>query len=260
MLAALSQVTWGRVLGKCSAQYPLFSNVRRFVTSGNGKNDNSSKPGDEGEEEEEEDEFGLSGFDMDVSDEGELDATLKEISESSTPVTQELASDLVERIVQSASRSLTETTAPRSGILHTVTKHTVAVMRASRISTNTVEAAVVAGHDYPIVRKVTGIVDIARLGLSKPAEEVLKQVAGPRVRDGIVKISSTQYPSKAENELHVVSLIDRLVSGAKYAVGDSLDASPLESWGDVLAEVERQAEDEIAEAGDVSQLLGEQKI
>lgn len=259
MLALLSLRTWRRVLRTPAGEYPLSFNMRTISTSGSGNKSNGSDQNKGGQEDEEEDQFGLSGFDMDVSADDELDATLKEVTESSADVTPELASELVQKMVESATRSLAESAAPKADILPAITRHTVAVMRASRIATNSVQAATAESMDYPIVKKVTGHVNIANLQLSRPAEEALKTIAGPRLRDSIVKISSEKYPSKAENQLHIVSQIDRLVAAAKHAVGDYVDIRPLESWSDIVGEVELQAADEIIEAGNVSLLLGEHK-
>ena len=234
--------------------------VRSFATDGkDGTDDDSDKKSPEKEEEIDEDEFGIEGFELDedLGDE-ELSKVLEKVADGQE-VSEDLASDLVERMVKATTTRLAERNDARTNILSALTPHTLSVLRASRITTNKVIEA--GGYHDPNVlnKKVTAELHIDQLGLSRPAQAALEYLAGPRLREGYVKISCHKYPSMQENRTRIVTQMDRLVAAAKEAVGESVDQTPLESWDAVRKEVEIQAKDDIEEAGDLGYVVGEAK-
>lgn len=267
MLSAVALYTCGRVWCSAAQRHVRTSYSRAFSTPGKGGSGDEGKDADEPgddinsdkEEEEEEDEFGLSGFDIKFDEAEDLESKLEDLTEATEEVTPELASKLVAKMVESASRSLTEKSPAKGDVISAITPHTISVLRASRISTNAVQASGSDMYRYPITNKVSAQINIEDLGLSRSAEEALKYLSGPRVRGDVVKFSANKFPSQAENHAYAVSLIDRLVVAAKSAVGETVDSTALETWEDVVEEVKRQAGEEVVEAGSVSLLLGESK-
>lgn len=189
--------------------------------------------------------------------EGQADASA---SDSDDPMsTAELTSDLVSRMVSHLSR---DDQLSQVDILPHVSPHTIAVLRAARICTNSVVASTAAASDsmYPINRRVVAHLDIAALGLSPPATEAVRLLAGHQRlqhRGRFVKVSCDKFPTKVENRTYVVSRLHSLVKQAKLAVGEEVDETPLENWDEVVADVEQQAADEVREAGSVQNLLGQ---
>lgn len=230
------------------------------TSSGNGNDRSGDNPRHPVGTNEVEDEFELEGFSADVEEEEEEEVTLEDLESSQAETTPELASELVAKMVESATRSRAAAAATKADILSAISPHTISVLRASRIAVNAVQAAGSEQYVYPITKKVTAKVNLPDLNLSKPAEEVLKSIAGPRVHGSVVKFSSEKFPSQAENQAHIVSQIDRLVAAAKLAVGEAVDTTPLGGWDEITAEVETQAASEISEAGGVSLLLMDQQL
>lgn len=232
--------------------------------SSKGKNDDSNE-GDEqhnhkdDEYDEEEDQFGLSGLELDDIDGEDPEAALNELSGAGEDVTPELASEMVARMVKTASRSLTGKVFAKGDILSAISPHTISVLRASRVATNSIHAALSDVLVPPITKKVVAQISIAELNLTKPAEEALKYLAGPRLYGDVIRFSANRFPSRTENQTFIVSQLDRLVLAAKTAVGDTADTTPLESWEEVVEEVKRQAAEDILEAGGLSLLVGEPK-
>lgn len=178
--------------------------------------------------------------------------------------TAELTSDLVNRMVSHLTR---DDQLSQGDILPHVSPHTIAVLRAARICTNSVMASLAAASTssdamYPINRRVVAHLDIDALDLSPPASEAVRLLAGPqRMQQGgrFVKVSCDKFPTKVENRTYIVSRLHALVKQAKLAVGEEVDETPLNNWEDVVAQVEQQAEDEVREAGSVQNLLGLQQ-
>lgn len=262
MLAAVARYTAKR--SWTSPPRHNFSSTPWRSFSSTGKNDNSGKDdeksnNEDSEHDEEEDQFGLSGFELDNIEDEDPDATLNDLVDADEEITPELASEVVARMVKKAARSLTDKTPAKGVILTAISPHTISVLRASRIATNSVQAALSDIYVPPITKKVVAQINIAELNLTKPAEEVIKYLAGPRLHGNAIKLSANRFPSRAENQTFIVSQLDRLVLAAKTAVGDMADTTPLESWEEIVEEVHRQAAEDILEAGGLSLLLGEQK-
>lgn len=209
----------------------------------------------------EDDDFGMDDFVTTVHEEDEnldVEAMLNNLQDK-PDATPEIASELVARMVDATARALEKKTSVHGNVLSAFTPHTISVLRASRICTNTVHASLSSMIKYPIEKRVTAELYLDKLDLSAPAREVLLQLSGPRVRENgaWVKLSCDKFPTKEENRAYIVTKLDLLVSAAKNAVGQSVNLAPLETWDDVVREVERQATDEIEEAGSVQRVLGE---
>lgn len=237
--------------------------IRSFATDGNGKDENGDnsddKPPKQQEEEIDEDEFGMEGFELDEDiDDEELSQVLEKVADGQE-VSEELASDLVERMVKAATTRLAERNDSRTNILSALTPHTLFVLRASRITTNRVIEAGSYYTPHILDNKVTAELHIDQLELSRPAQAALEYLAGPRLREGYVKISCNKYPSMQENRARIVTQMDKLVAAAKEAVGENVDQTPLETWDAVRNEVEIQAKEDIEEAGDLGYVIGEAK-
>lgn len=191
--------------------------------------------------------------------EGQADASATDADDPMA--TAELTSDLVSRMVSHLSR---DDQLSQIDILPYVSPHTITVLRAVRICTNSVVASTAAASDsmYPINRRVVAHLDIAALGLSPPASEAVRLLAGHQRLQGrgmFVKVSCDKFPTKVENRTYIVSRLHSLVKQAKLAVGEEVDETPLKNWEEVVARVEQQAADEVREAGSVQNLLGQQQ-
>lgn len=230
---------------------------RRDMSAG-GKEGSGSSPSKEGGDDDNENDFAMDDFGAPDELDDDIDTTLKKLEDNDEDVTPELASDLVARMVEATTRKFNERN-DMGIIISNITPHTISALRASRISTNEIRAAGSELYSLPIEKKVTAELHIDLLNLSKSAREALELLAGPRLCGSYVKISCSQYPSKEENRAHIISQIDRLVSAAKVSVGEEVELTPLENWEDVAGEVEKQASDEVKEAGSLSLLLGEAK-
>lgn len=262
MLATVARHTAKRSWAS-TAQHSLYNEPLRSLSSA-GRNDDSNKGNGQhnnkdDEYDEEDDQFGLSGFELDDIEDDDAEAALNDLSEAGEDITPELASEMVARMVKTASRSLADKVLAKGDILSAISPHTISVLRASRISTNSVQAALSNIYVPPITKKVVAQINIPELNLTKPAEEALKYLAGPRLHGDVIKFSANKFPSRAENQTFIVSQLDRLVLAAKTAVGDIADTAPLESWEEVVEEVKRQAAEDILEAGGLSLLIGEPK-
>lgn len=201
--------------------------------------------------------FGLEDFvTHDISEDTSVEEIVEKLDDKE--LTPELATDVVARMVDAQTRSLQARTSISGKVLASITPHTVSVLRASRISTNTVHASGTGFERYPIERRVTATLSVPQLALSEPARHALLILSGPRLRDDdcSIYISCDRYPSKEENHAYVVTRLHRLVLEAKAAVGESVDLTPLDGWDDVVREVQRQATKEVEEAGGVYQALG----
>lgn len=207
----------------------------------------------------EDDAFGLSSFDLGDMDDADLDASLQDEPVTDESLTPELASEMVQRMVKSAARSLLDQSPRKGEILTAITPHTISVLRASRICTNSIYAALSDVHVLPITKKVNTVLHVSELKLSNPAVEALKQLAGPRVHGEEIRFSANKFPSREENQALIVSQLDRLVREAKNSVGEEVDLRRLESWDEIKEEVTRQAGEDIIEAGGLSLLIGEPK-
>ncbi|PXF46366.1 hypothetical protein BWQ96_03865 [Gracilariopsis chorda] len=223
------------------------------VGKGTGKEEDSSDIIDESEEE-----FGIDGFEiLNEIEEEDVEATLEKVQTEEEDITPELASELVARMVEATTRRMSERTS--ASLLSCITPHTITCLRASRISTNTIQAAGSDLFKHPIEKKVTAEINIDSLNLSRPARAALEILSGPRLRDNLVHIGCNRFPSLEENRAHIVTQIDRLVAGAKTAVGENLDLRPLHSWDEIRREVNEIASEEVHEAGGIHFVLGETK-
>lgn len=207
------------------------------------------------------DEFGMEDFLTTVADENDkpdMEMMLNDMQDKQE-TTPEIASELVARMVDATARALEKQRSVHGNVLSALTPHTISVMRASRICTNVIHASNSSMMEYPIEKRVTAELHVNRLDLSLPAREALVQLSGPRVRDNgaWIKLSCDKFPTKEENRAYIVTRLHLLVSAAKNAVGESVNLTPLETWDDVVREVERQAADEIGEGGSVQRVLGE---
>lgn len=232
--------------------------------SGDKDKNDESMPGDKEEKaagplSEADDEFGMDDF-LTTHEEEEMDleTSLTELEEKEE-VTPEIASDLVNRMVNATARNLEKRMSVRESVLPSITPHTISVLRASRICTNVVHASSSDAVPYPIEKRVTAELHVDRLGLSASACAALLELSGPRVRENgtWIKLSCDKFPTKEENRAYIVSRLHLLVSAAQNAVGQSVDLTPLNTWDDVVREVERQAAEEIDEAGSVQRVLGD---
>ena len=160
-------------------------------------------------------------------------------------VTPEMASELVERMVAAASATAAAAESAAYGVGGVVTPHTVAVLRAARFTTNEVLSPGAVQDDYPLNRKVTATLDVAQLGLSPPAREALRGIAGSRYKDDRVGIGCVRFRSSEENLTSAVATLEHLVRAAKQAVGEQVDETVLSDWTQVEAEVRKQCGDEV---------------
>lgn len=237
---------------------PYFIQSRSFSTGGKRDDDSSKSKHDQTPQNEDDTAFGLDGFlhNVDIEEEDSTNVTIEDLTDSED-VTPELASDLVSRMVSASARSFAERNSIDGQILNAITPHTVSVLRASRICTNQVFAASSETYVYPIEKRVTAELLPERLNLSAPALEALRILSGPRDHGDYIKLSFDRYPTKEENRAFIVTKLDRLVSAAKLAVGDTVNTTPLNSWEEVTQEVQRQAVEELAEAGSLEKVLGQ---
>lgn len=231
----------------------MLSTDGKNLGNGSGKEHEASTSPEDSEEQ-----FGIDGFEIleEVEDE-DIEATLQKVQTEEEDITPELASDLVARMVEATTRRMNERTS--ASLLSCITPHTIACLRATRISTNTIQAA---GSDllkHPIEKKVTADIDVDALNLSRPARMALEILSGPRLRDNLVHIGCNRFPSLEENRAHIVTQIDRLVAGAKTAVGEELDLKPLHTWDEIRQTVNQVASEEVKEAGGIHFVLGETK-
>lgn len=213
-------------------------------------------------EKDEEDEFGMDNFLVHEEEEEEIvpiEDTMKQIEDKE--VTPEIANDLVNRMVDATARSLERRVSIHGNVLPAITPLSISVLRASRILTNTVHASGTNMMKYPIEKRVTAELHIDQLDLSAPAREALFILAKGRIQyhGRWVKLSFDRFPSKEENRAHIVTKMHRLVCAAKNAVGDEVDLTPLKTWDEVVEEVERQAIEDIEEAGSIERVLGQAK-
>lgn len=169
-------------------------------------------------------------------------AQLEKLADVGESVTPALAGEAISRVVAAAAEAVAGPTLGKADVLAAISPHTIEVLRACRMATNEVYFA---SSDFmplmPIAKKVGVKMDIADLGLGRPAEEALRYLAGKRVKEGEVQFSVNRFPSRAENHYYALSLADRLVSAAKVAGGESVSGEPLETWEEIAQEVERQA-------------------
>lgn len=189
-----------------------------------------------------EDEFEDMSFDIAATEEAPLQVDVSpETDEDLTPA---LASEMVARMVAAATSSPTGPAGLPSGVLPSITPHMVSVLRASRIQTNEVFAPGADDADYPINRKVVAVIDVARLGLSAPAADALRILAGARYKDGSVKVACSRFGTSAENQAFAVGRVETLVRAAREACGDPVDARELGSWEEITDEVVKQLGDD----------------
>lgn len=259
MLGSLSQIFRARTQCIAVQAGKKSCSLRCFSTTDGSKGGKESLPTDAGDDAEEDDEFSMEGFETLENEPEDLESVVEALSNETEDITPELASDLVSKMVEAAKKTIDK---PRHGgnIISHISPHTVSVLRASRITTNHIKAA---GSDYlphAIEKRVSAEVNVDLLNLSQTAHEALRILSGPRWKGSYIKLSCSDYPSMEENRTHIVSQIDRLIAGAKNAVGEEVDTLPLRNWSDVVQEVNRQAKEEIEETGDVSLLVGEAKV
>lgn len=253
MFAAVARRGWILVRTSAWIRAEPASQVRKLCSGQKGgKND------DDDEEDEDDVAFGTEDFDVEEEESVDVEDVLKALNESEEEITPELASDLVDRMVKGAIEKFDGRPGPENIIQH-ISPHTISTLRASRITTNFIRASASDVLAHPIEKKVTAEIVIERLGLSRPARHALEILSGPRLKENSIKFACNQYPSVDENRAYIISRIDRLVMAAKIAVGEPVDTSLLETWEDIRNEVERQAHEEIEEAGSVSDVLGETK-
>ena len=221
---------------------------RAFSSDGN----SSSKGPDDGEVDEL-DEFGFSF----APDEQEDEAALKLEQLSSVPedITPELASELVSRMVAATKKGAIGADDAGKVILDALTPHTISVLRASRVVTNDVFAPGADVDSYPIIKKVTAVVNVPKLNLSAPANAALKALAGSRCKDEFVKIGCNKFGTSAENQAYAISKLDLLVRRAKEAVADPVDLRRLETWKDVEEEVQCQLKNDDLNSDEINFLL-----
>lgn len=251
----------------CNAWKTLVSQWRGLTSDTTGKKGGGSDARETPERKEsagepdDEDGFGMEDFVTHEEEEEpeetvDVEETMNQLE--GTEVTPEIASELVSRMVDATARSLERRNSIHGNILTSLTPHSISVLRASRICTNTVHAAGTEVHKYPIEKRVTAELQTDLLDLTDPAREALYVLSGPRVkaRGKLIRLSCDRFPSKDENRAYIVTRLHCLVEEAKLAVGQTVDLSPLDSWDDVVREVEQQAGDEIEEAGSVQRVLG----
>lgn len=156
---------------------------------------------------------------------------VRELSGAPHDMTPEQADALVRSMVAAAARSA----APGAAALSApplLTAETVNMLLYARIETNHISAV---GGERRIERKAVGRLDLKALGLSRLASAAVEEIAGPRCRDGVLRIVGDRYQSSEENVAWVASQLARVVREAKIAVGEDVDDVGLESWDDVLA-------------------------
>jgi hypothetical protein len=170
------------------------------------------------------------------------DSALQKLASAPADIAPHLAKALVERIVAEVGLAV----GPGVVTPLTITRHTMRVMLAGRIVTHDVITHM-RNSSYPITAKVSTQVDLDILGLSVLARAALEQIAGPRLRDNVLTVNSDKYPTRAENQVHVVGLASSAIAQAMIAVGENVDETPLNTWKDILQDVKDLTSDDSAE-------------
>lgn len=79
-----------------------------------------------------------------------------------------------------------------------------------------------APHVQPWEHRVTMRVNLEDMKLlTTPLEhQILHELVGPRMKGNVLQLSSNQFGSRIENKRHLVSMLDRIVLGAKALAHD----------------------------------------
>jgi hypothetical protein len=242
VMISLGRVT--SVLKRARSPWSSSLNPLRRAVSGNGSRGRSTGEGDGRENErnskppssltqssfEEDDEFTSieAPSEIRVDEAVTPDAALRKLADAPQDIAPHLAKALVERIVEEVGQAV----APGTVVPLTFTRHTVRILRASRIVTHDVVAQA-ATVPFPIAAKVTARVDLDALGISVLARAALEEIAGPRLKDNVLTVNGTKYRTRAENQVHVVGLASRAIGQAMIAVGETVDETELKMWTDV---------------------------
>lgn len=73
-----------------------------------------------------------------------------------------------------------------------------------------------APHVQPWEHRVRVRVSLDDMPLQTPLEtKLVKEIVGTRLKDKILQLSSNQFGSRIENKRHLVTMLDRIVLGAK---------------------------------------------
>jgi Mitochondrial ribosomal subunit protein len=73
-----------------------------------------------------------------------------------------------------------------------------------------------APHVQPWEHRVTMRVRLIDIPLKTPLEQkLLHEIVGTRLKKDVLQLSSNQFGSRIENKRHLVSMLDRIVLGAK---------------------------------------------
>jgi hypothetical protein len=74
-----------------------------------------------------------------------------------------------------------------------------------------------APHVQPWEHRVTMRVNLEDMNLlTTPLEhQILHELVGPRMKGNVLQLSSNQFGSRIENKRHLVSMLDRIVSGGQ---------------------------------------------
>lgn len=85
-----------------------------------------------------------------------------------------------------------------------------------RFQTITYGRLQLAPHVQPWEHRVSVRVSLVDMPLETPLETALvQQIVGSRLKDKILQLSSNQFGSRIENKRHLVTMLDRIVLGAK---------------------------------------------
>ena len=87
---------------------------------------------------------------------------------------------------------------------------------ALRFHTETYGRLQLAPHVQPWEHRVRVRVSLDDMPLETPLEtKLVQQIVGTRLKDKILQLSSNQFGSRIENKRHLVTMLDRIVLGAK---------------------------------------------
>jgi Mitochondrial ribosomal subunit protein len=168
---------------------------------------------------------------------------VEELSGAPHDMTPAQADALVRSMVSAAARSADPGTAALAAP-PPLTVDDLNVLRHARIETNHI---VSVGGERRIERKAVGRVDLKALGLGRLAVAAVEEIAGPRCRDGMLRIVGDRYRSSEENVAWVASQLGKVVREAKNAVGDDVNDTVLETWDEVLGAARSAVEDDTPE-------------
>ena len=102
---------------------------------------------------------------------------------------------------------------------------------ALRFKTETYGRLQLAPYLQPMEHKVSVRIAMRDLNLSSPLErKLVTEIVGSRLTNDTLQLSSNQFGSRIENKRHLVSMLDRIVLGAKR-LAKELEATNDESTG-----------------------------